>query len=213
MLRRRRCASSRPPPRLTVFCFFFYADIDECNFQNICVFGSCQNLPGMFRCVCDDGYELDRSGGNCTGEGEASHTQKACVFAAFLTSRMCVCVCVAADINECADPVNCINGLCVNTPGGYHCNCPEDFELNPTGVGCVGESGWLKSRINTSKTRFPVSSPRLLRVCVLRHSGWQLLPGHQHPRRRRHLLQPGDRRGSDPGVLLLLPGGGLGEPV
>lgn len=44
------------------------ADIDECNFQNICVFGTCQNLPGMFRCVCDDGYELDRSGGNCTGE-------------------------------------------------------------------------------------------------------------------------------------------------
>lgn len=43
-------------------------DIDECNFQNICVFGTCQNLPGMFRCVCDDGYELDRSGGNCTGQ-------------------------------------------------------------------------------------------------------------------------------------------------
>lgn len=45
-----------------------------------------------------------------------------------------------ADINECADPVNCINGLCVNTPGSYQCNCPPDFELNPTGVGCVGES-------------------------------------------------------------------------
>lgn len=45
----------------------FVTDIDECNFQNICVFGTCQNLPGMFRCVCDDGYELDRSGGNCTG--------------------------------------------------------------------------------------------------------------------------------------------------
>lgn len=45
-----------------------------------------------------------------------------------------------ADINECADPVNCINGLCVNTPGNYLCNCPADFELNPTGVGCVGES-------------------------------------------------------------------------
>lgn len=118
----------------------------------------------MFRCVCDDGYELDRSGGNCTGEGGASHTQKACVFAAFLTSRVCVCVCVAADINECADPVNCINGLCVNTPGGYLCNCPDDFELNPTGVGCVGESGQLRSRINTSQTRFPVSSPPL--ACV-----------------------------------------------
>uniref|UniRef100_A0A3Q4HJD8 Fibrillin 1 n=1 Tax=Neolamprologus brichardi TaxID=32507 RepID=A0A3Q4HJD8_NEOBR len=86
-------------------------DIDECNFQNICVFGTCQNLPGMFRCVCDDGYELDRSGGNCT------------------------------DINECADPVNCINGLCVNTPGSYLCNCPPDFELNPTGTRiCEGEN-------------------------------------------------------------------------
>lgn len=51
---------------LTIFCI--YTDIDECNFQNICVFGTCQNLPGMFRCVCDDGYELDRSGGNCTGK-------------------------------------------------------------------------------------------------------------------------------------------------
>lgn len=54
-----------------------------------------------------------------------------CVFLA-----LCVCV---PDINECADPVNCINGLCVNTPGSYLCNCPPDFELNPTGVGCVGE--------------------------------------------------------------------------
>lgn len=52
----------------------FVTDIDECNFQNICVFGACQNLPGMFRCVCDDGYELDRSGGNCTGECRTSVT-------------------------------------------------------------------------------------------------------------------------------------------
>lgn len=51
---------------------FSDTDIDECNFQNICVFGTCQNLPGMFRCVCDDGYELDRSGGNCTGESNCS---------------------------------------------------------------------------------------------------------------------------------------------
>ncbi|MED6274642.1 Fibrillin-2, partial [Characodon lateralis] len=40
-------------------------------------------------------------------------------------------------INECAVHVNCLNGLCVNIPGSYMCNCPPDFTLNPTGVGCV----------------------------------------------------------------------------
>lgn len=44
-------------------------DVDECVLGNLCVFGSCENLPGMFRCVCDEGYELDRGGGNCTGVG------------------------------------------------------------------------------------------------------------------------------------------------
>lgn len=59
-------ALTLPQPVPSCPCF---ADIDECTFQNICVFGTCQNLPGMFRCACDDGYELDRSGGNCTGQG------------------------------------------------------------------------------------------------------------------------------------------------
>uniref|UniRef100_A0A8D3E1D9 Fibrillin 1 n=1 Tax=Scophthalmus maximus TaxID=52904 RepID=A0A8D3E1D9_SCOMX len=81
--------------------------IDECTFADICVNGRCLNMPGLFRCECNLGYELDRSGGNCT------------------------------DVNECADPTICINGMCVNIPGSYHCNCPADFELNPTRVGCV----------------------------------------------------------------------------
>lgn len=43
-------------------------------------------------------------------------------------------------MNECADPTFCINGICVNVPGSYICECPPDFELNPTGVGCVGKT-------------------------------------------------------------------------
>uniref|UniRef100_A0A8C2EZ36 Fibrillin 2b n=1 Tax=Cyprinus carpio TaxID=7962 RepID=A0A8C2EZ36_CYPCA len=104
-------------------------DIDECNFQNICVFGSCQNLPGMFRCVCDYGYELDRSGGNYI-------LISASIYKSVVVSSVWFCLSVT-DINECFDPVNCINGVCVNLPGSYLCNCPPDFELNPSGVGCV----------------------------------------------------------------------------
>lgn len=51
------------------------------------------------------------------------------------------------DVNECADPVNCISGLCVNTPGSYLCSCPQDFELNPSGAGCVGESTLGRLRV------------------------------------------------------------------
>lgn len=41
--------------------------MDECALGNLCMFGNCENLPGMFHCVCDDGYELDKTGSNCTG--------------------------------------------------------------------------------------------------------------------------------------------------
>jgi hypothetical protein len=43
------------------------ADVDECALGDICMFGSCENLPGMFRCMCDNGYEQDQSGSNCAG--------------------------------------------------------------------------------------------------------------------------------------------------
>ena len=45
------------------------SDINECEmFENLCVFGQCENKRGGFRCICDRGYVLDNSGGNCTGK-------------------------------------------------------------------------------------------------------------------------------------------------
>lgn len=54
-------------PLTAAFLPLSAADIDECTFADICVNGRCQNIPGLFRCECNIGYELDRSGGNCTG--------------------------------------------------------------------------------------------------------------------------------------------------
>ncbi len=46
-----------------------FSDINECEmFRNLCVNGRCENVFGMFRCLCNQGYQLDITGGNCTGQ-------------------------------------------------------------------------------------------------------------------------------------------------
>ena len=46
---------------------FLPLDIDECGMFPLCYNGRCQNMPGMFRCLCDNGFQLDKQGTNCTG--------------------------------------------------------------------------------------------------------------------------------------------------
>ena len=89
---------------------FTCTDIDECQmFSNLCVFGKCENIYGMFRCICDKGFTLDESGGNCT------------------------------DIDECENPQACQYGNCINSQGSYVCQCPPHHELIPSQNGCVGK--------------------------------------------------------------------------
>ena len=57
---------------ITFACFsmpvvYYLLDIDECIMFPLCYHGHCENMPGMFRCTCDDGFQLDRQGTNCTG--------------------------------------------------------------------------------------------------------------------------------------------------
>ena len=51
-------------------------DIEECDmFDNLCVFGRCENTQGGFECICDPGYILDNTGGNCTGSNIFSFSE------------------------------------------------------------------------------------------------------------------------------------------
>ena len=93
-----------------IFSFVNDVDIDEClMFSNLCVFGQCENIYGMFRCICDKGFQLDESGGNCT------------------------------DIDECENPQACQYGNCINSQGNYVCQCPPHHDLIPSENGCVGQ--------------------------------------------------------------------------
>lgn len=44
------------------------------------------------------------------------------------------------DVNECLEsPGICSNGQCINTDGSFRCECPMGYNLDYTGVRCVGE--------------------------------------------------------------------------
>lgn len=47
---------------------------------------------------------------------------------------------LSLDMNECLDnPGICQNGICINTDGSFRCECPFGYNLDFTGVNCVGE--------------------------------------------------------------------------
>lgn len=48
--------------------YTFVVDIDECTmFPGICANGFCTNLEGRFRCLCNQGYRLNRNKDACIG--------------------------------------------------------------------------------------------------------------------------------------------------
>ncbi|KAL8595714.1 hypothetical protein ACOMHN_012134 [Nucella lapillus] len=134
--------------------------INECDmFHNLCVNGRCENVFGMFRCVCNQGYKLDITGGNCT------------------------------DIDECQNPDNCQYGTCVNQLGTYLCQCPPNFESNPTGTGCVDtRSGncymhvpsYDSGRLGVCNDEVATSVSKATCCCTI-GLGWGEVPGFCEP--------------------------------
>ena len=49
--------------------YTYFSDINECAVNpNICENGACENLKGDYRCVCNNGYQVDASGRICSGK-------------------------------------------------------------------------------------------------------------------------------------------------
>lgn len=90
--------------------FFFYLDIDEC-YENarVCLKGRCENIPGSYRCVCQDGYTPSLDGTFCV------------------------------DLDECAETGMCGNGKCVNVDGSFKCVCDPGYQLGPDRKVCIGK--------------------------------------------------------------------------
>ncbi|XP_037675602.1 latent-transforming growth factor beta-binding protein 4 isoform X4 [Choloepus didactylus] len=85
-------------------------DVDECRNRSFCgAHAVCQNLPGSFQCLCDQGYEGARDGRHCV------------------------------DVNECETLQGvCGAALCENAEGSFLCVCPTSpEEFDPMTGRCV----------------------------------------------------------------------------
>ncbi|XP_049754503.1 fibrillin-1 isoform X3 [Elephas maximus indicus] len=125
------------------------SDINECALDpDICPNGSCENLRGTYKCICNSGYEVDSTGKNCVDINE-------CVLNSLLcdngqcrnTPGSFVCTCpkgfvykpelkTCEDIDEC-ESSPCINGVCKNSPGSFICECSSESTLDPTKTICI----------------------------------------------------------------------------
>lgn len=110
--------------------------MDECR-HNPCGLGAqCTNVPGGFRCACAPGHERNPAAPaglfNSVQFVEQQQLQD------LTNSSQLACL----DINECLQvngnraPVCGQAAQCVNTPGGYFCQCPAGFSGNPK-VACL----------------------------------------------------------------------------
>ncbi|XP_062818298.1 latent-transforming growth factor beta-binding protein 4 isoform X2 [Anolis carolinensis] len=112
-------------------------DVDECRNTSACgAHAVCQNLPGSFQCICDQGYDSTRDGRNCLDTNECETMQG---------------VCGAAP--------------CENVEGSFLCICPRaGEEFDPMTGRCVALSGAARPpamprRPEASRPEFRPSAP------------------------------------------------------
>uniref|UniRef100_A0A8C4T425 Fibrillin 2b n=1 Tax=Erpetoichthys calabaricus TaxID=27687 RepID=A0A8C4T425_ERPCA len=122
-------------------------DINECALiPDICQYGTCENLLGSYRCICNIGYESDPSGKVYVDECNVNRL--------LCDNGLCrntpgsyTCTCpkgfvfksdseTCEDVNEC-ESKPCVNGICRNTAGSFHCECSHGSKLDSSNTVCV----------------------------------------------------------------------------
>ncbi|NXS08979.1 PROS protein, partial [Neodrepanis coruscans] len=107
-------------------------DTNECEELNGGCSQRCANLPGSYRCLCEDGYFMHSNKRDCGGSRQDSTLP----FSVCAMNKSFCMLPFFLDIDECAE--NICAQLCVNSPGSYSCYCDgkKGFKLSKDMKNC-----------------------------------------------------------------------------
>ncbi|XP_044126998.1 von Willebrand factor C and EGF domain-containing protein isoform X2 [Bufo gargarizans] len=133
-------------------------DVDECSrpqASSLCQ-QQCKNNVGSYRCLCYYGYQISPNGRSCVpikhpntiaasapcgeygcelscNDGGCEHISRVCPIGFRMTETANGVTC--ADIDECA--ASSCKGTCLNTEGGYMCDCSPGLKLAADRSTCI----------------------------------------------------------------------------
>ena len=100
----------------------------------------CINEVGTYRCDCFEGFKLKEDRATCESKCRSIPQGNMALYSLLSVLQIVYMFQYHTDINECTEGGhNCSRTqCCVDTIGGFECQCGEGFEPNNDGLDCVG---------------------------------------------------------------------------